>query len=78
MASSLLLADYLNVLVTLDRMDPIVRLAQKVLWQAAGAARALSRVLTHHRARMVQQAAEAAVTGQARARTLGRALSSVR
>ena len=77
-ASSLLLADYLNVLVTLDRMDPIVRLAQKVLRQAGGAARALSTVLSHQRARAAAQAVEASVTGQARARTLGRALSSVR
>lgn len=77
-ASSLLLADYLNVLVTLDRMDPIVRLAQKALRQAGKIPALLSRALSHHRAHTVQQAVEASVTGKARARTLSRALSSVR
>ena len=66
-SSSLLIADWLNVLVTLDRADLLVRLAQRALQSATGAGKAVWGALRSHRLRTLQQAAAATAVGRARA-----------
>ena len=58
--------------VTIDRLDPFVRVAQGVLRQAARVGQVLSRGVRTYRQLTQQQAADAASIGRARAVDLSR------
>ena len=58
--------------MTIDRLDPLVRVAQGALRQAARLGQVLSRAVGTYRRLTQQQAADAASIGRARAADLSR------